>query len=132
MVVFMSSDPKRCACGVVRSGLDLKRVLAFPGRQFTVQFLCRQTVVESRHYCRCSGDAGGTLACFGVNFVFSLLNHEERMFMAVACLELHLKVAERETNSIVQDSHCKRPLRFSTGAVVSLLKNKLDGVKAGN
>lgn len=49
-MMFVSSDPERCACGVVRSGLDLKRVLAFPGRQFTVQFLCRQTVVENQQY----------------------------------------------------------------------------------
>ena len=55
-----------------------------------------------------------------MNFMFPLLNHEERMFVAVACLELHLKVAERETNSIVQDPHCTRPSCFSRGAVVSL------------
>lgn len=41
MMMFMSSDPERCASGVVRSGFDLQRVLAFPGRQLTVQLLCR-------------------------------------------------------------------------------------------
>lgn len=38
--------------------------------------------------------------------MFSLLNHKEGVFVAMACLELHLKVAEREANSIVQDPHC--------------------------
>ena len=55
-MVFMSSDPERCACGVVRSGLDLKRVLAFPGRQFTVQLFCmhcgyRRQQIETRRCC---------------------------------------------------------------------------------
>ena len=49
-MMFMSSDSERCACGVVRSGLDLKRVLAFPGRQLTVQFLCKQSVVEANRF----------------------------------------------------------------------------------
>lgn len=40
-MMFMSGDPKRCASGVVRSGFDLKGILAFPGRQLTVQLLCR-------------------------------------------------------------------------------------------
>lgn len=45
--------------------------------------------------------------------------------MAVAGLKLHLKVAERETNGIVQNPHCKQPLRFSSGDVVSLSKTSL-------
>lgn len=54
--------------------------------------------------------------------MFSLLNYKEWVFVAMACLELHLQVAEREANGIVQDPHCTSTYFFSKGAVVSLSK----------
>ena len=74
-MVLVSSNPERCACGVVRSGLDLKGVLAFPSRQLTVQFLCRRPMFQCKTEEERSYDLHCCLACFGMDFVFSLLNH---------------------------------------------------------
>ena len=49
------------------------------------------------------------LACFGMDFMLSLLNHQKRVLVSVACLKLYLQIAETECHGIVQDPHryCK-------------------------
>ena len=45
------------------------------------------------------------LACLRVDFMLSLLNHQERVLVAVACLKLDLQTAESAADAVVQDPH---------------------------
>ena len=49
-------------------------------------------------------------ACFGVNFVSSLLNHQKGVLVSMTGLKLHLQIAEGECHRIVQNPHARLQL----------------------
>lgn len=107
-MVFEGRDPERRASRVVGLTLHLKSVLALPGGQFTVQFLCNSPNTN-KHLCRIKRvrllNAAGIHTCFGMYLVIPLLHNQERVSVAMTSLELDLQASESVRNGVVKYSH---------------------------